>query len=111
MDILVRSLRRCLSGAQVHALAVQQSGRQYTFEQLLYGADFLRTGIRKSVRPTIDSQYGPRIACLADPGPSYVLSMWCTWMSQGIFVPLATSHPPAVLEHSIVDSGASLVRY
>jgi acyl-coenzyme A synthetase/AMP-(fatty) acid ligase len=46
-----------------------------------------------------------------DPGPAFVLSMWCTWMSNGIFLPLAASHPPPALEYAIHDSGASVVRF
>lgn len=111
MDVIVRALRRCRSGELADAIALHNlNGSDCTYKQLLHGADALRAGIQKFVRSTIDSHYGPRIACLADPGPSYVLSMWCTWMSKGIFVPLAPSHPPAVLEHAINDSGASVVR-
>ena len=112
MDIIVRALRRCRSGELVDAVAVARrgGGMDSTYEQLLYGADSVRAGIQKTVRSTIDRQYGPRIACLVDPGPSFVLSMWCAWMSRGIFVPLAPTHPPPVLEHAIQDSGASLVR-
>lgn len=111
MDIIVRALRRCRSGELVDAVAVdRRGGLQCTYEQLLHGAEAMRAGIGKTLRSTIDTQYGPRIACLMDPGPSFVRSMWCAWMSQGIFVPLAPSHPPPVLEHAVQDSGASVVR-
>jgi acyl-CoA synthetase (AMP-forming)/AMP-acid ligase II len=112
MDIILRSLRRCRSLELVDAIALdRRDGLKCTYEQLLHGADAMRAGISKAVRPTIDSQYGPRIACLMDPGPSFVVSMWCTWMSKGIFLPLSPSHPPAVLEHAVHDSGASVVRF
>lgn len=111
MDVIVRALRRCRSGELVDAVAVaRRGGLDSTYEQLLHGANAMRAGIHKTVRSTIHRQYGPRIACLVDPGPSFVLSMWCTWMAEGIFVPLAPSHPPPVLEHAVQDSGASVVR-
>jgi malonyl-CoA/methylmalonyl-CoA synthetase len=50
-----------------------------------------------------------RVAVLAPAGWQYVASQWGIWRAGGIAVPLATSHPPAELEHVIRDSGAEIV--
>lgn len=110
MDVILRSLHRSLSGALLNSVAVEKSGVACTYEQLLYGAQAMRCSLDGFSRFPPTRLNGRRIACLTDPGTSYVLSMWSTWLSGGIFVPLAPSHPPPALEHLISDSSTSMVR-
>src|SRR5947208_16878232 len=51
-----------------------------------------------------------RVAFLAPAGWHYVATQWGIWRAGGVAVPLATSHPPAELEHVIRDSEAEIVR-
>lgn len=110
MEVVLRSLHRCVSGGLLNAVAVEKAGSTCTYEQLLYGAQAMRCSLDGSSRFPPSKQHGRRIACLMDPGAPYVLSMWSTWLSGGIFTPLAPTHPPPALEHVISDSGASMVR-
>ena len=50
-----------------------------------------------------------RVAFLVPPGWHYVVTQWGIWRAGGIAVPLATSHPPAELEHVIRDARADTV--
>ena len=50
-----------------------------------------------------------RVAFLAPPSFAYVVVSRAIWLAGGVAVPLATSHPPAELEHVIRDSEASIV--
>src|SRR5213596_2267164 len=50
-----------------------------------------------------------RVAFLAPAGWHYVATQWGIWRAGGVAVPLATSHPPAELEHVIRDSEAEIV--
>jgi malonyl-CoA/methylmalonyl-CoA synthetase len=50
-----------------------------------------------------------RVAFLSPPGAEWVSVLRHIWRGGGIAVPLAAAHPPAELEHVIVDSGASIV--
>lgn len=110
MDVILRALHRSASGALSNAIAVEKGGVACTYEGLLRGAQSLRCSLDASCRLTPVKQPGRRIACLSDPGTPFVLSMWSTWLSGGIFVPLASSHPTPALEHVISDSGTSTVR-
>jgi len=56
------------------------------------------------------SGYGPRVGIYAAPGAPYVASTWATWMTGGIAVPLAVSHPAKELQYVIEDAGISAVR-
>lgn len=107
MDIVTRALTRSLRGEQLQALSVLS--KQVTYDQLLVGSDTLRAGWGEEFAKDPGERHGPRIACLADAGPGFVISQWSTWMSRGIFVPLATSHPTSSLQQSISDAGVSMV--
>jgi malonyl-CoA/methylmalonyl-CoA synthetase len=50
-----------------------------------------------------------RIAYLVPPSFAHVVISRAIWLAGGVAVPLATSHPPAELEHVVRDSGASIV--
>jgi malonyl-CoA/methylmalonyl-CoA synthetase len=50
-----------------------------------------------------------RVAFLVPPSFAYVVVSRGIWLAGGVAVPLATSHPPAELEHVIRDSAASIV--
>ncbi|MFI5307379.1 MAG: acyl-CoA synthetase [Polyangiales bacterium] len=50
-----------------------------------------------------------RVAFLVPPGVDYVVTQWGIWRAGGIAVPLCVSHPRPELEHSIGDSGASIL--
>jgi malonyl-CoA/methylmalonyl-CoA synthetase len=108
MDIISRSLRRCLRGE--HRQALNVLSQAYSYEQLLVGSDALRRSWGEDLARDPKQKHGPRIACLADSGPGFAITQWSTWMNGGIFVPLATSHPPASLQHSIADAEVSMVR-
>ena len=50
-----------------------------------------------------------RVAFLVPPSFAHVVVSRGIWLAGGVAVPLATSHPPAELEHVIRDSGAEIV--
>src|SRR6266571_2387007 len=50
-----------------------------------------------------------RVALLAPAGWHYVATQWGIWRAGGVAVPLATSHPPAELEHVIRDAEPEIV--
>lgn len=50
-----------------------------------------------------------RVAYLVPPSFAHVVVSRAIWLAGGVAVPLATSHPPAELEHVVRDSGASVV--
>lgn len=50
-----------------------------------------------------------RVAYLVPPGYSHVLTQWGIWRGGGIAVPLALTHPRPELEHSVDDSGSSIL--
>ena len=50
-----------------------------------------------------------RVAYLVPPSFAHVVISRGIWRAGGVAVPLATSHPPAELEHVVRDSGASIV--
>ena len=50
-----------------------------------------------------------RVAYLVPPSFAHVVISRAIWRAGGVAVPLATSHPPAELEHVIRDSGAAIV--
>src|SRR6266496_656927 len=50
-----------------------------------------------------------RVAFLAPAGWPYVATQWGIWRAGGVAVPLATSHPPAELEHVIRDAEPEIV--
>src|SRR6266536_568185 len=50
-----------------------------------------------------------RVAFLAPAGWPYVATQWGIWRAGGVAVPLATSHPPAELEHVIRDVEPEIV--
>lgn len=109
MDIIGRALRRGLKGGHTRQ-ALSVLSNEYSYGQLLVGSDTLRSSWAESAARDPKQDYGPRIACLADTGPGFTITQWSTWMNGGIFVPLATSHPTASLQHVLTDSGASMVR-
>ncbi len=50
-----------------------------------------------------------RVAFLTPSGWHYVATQWGIWRAGGVAVPLATSHPPAELDHVIRDSEAEII--
>jgi len=50
-----------------------------------------------------------RIAYLVPSGLDHVLIQWGIWKAGGVAIPLAVSHPPAELSHTLEDSDPSLV--
>ncbi len=50
-----------------------------------------------------------RVAFLVPAGWHYVATLWGIWRAGGVAVPLATSHPPAELEHVIRDAEPEIV--
>jgi malonyl-CoA/methylmalonyl-CoA synthetase len=50
-----------------------------------------------------------RVAFLVPPSFAYVVVSRGIWLAGGVAVPLATSHPPAELEHVIRDAEATIV--
>ena len=50
-----------------------------------------------------------RVAYLVPPSFAHVVISRGIWRAGGVAVPLATSHPPAELEHVVLDSGAAIV--
>lgn len=64
-----------------------------------------------SLLPRSSGRDGPRMGIYAEAGVPYVASTWATWMSGGIAVPLATSHPPAELQYVMRDAGVSAVSH
>lgn len=50
-----------------------------------------------------------RVAFLVPPGWTYVVTQWAIWRAGGVAVPLAVSHPPAELEYTVDDAGATVI--
>ena len=50
-----------------------------------------------------------RVAYLVPPGLDHVVIQWGIWKAGGVAVPLAVSHPPAELSHTLEDSDPSFV--
>jgi acyl-CoA synthetase (AMP-forming)/AMP-acid ligase II len=55
------------------------------------------------------AEHGPRIGVYAEPGFAYAASTWAAWITGGVAVPIAVSHPPAEIDYVIRDAGVSLV--
>src|SRR6266704_1529528 len=50
-----------------------------------------------------------RVAFLVPAGWHYVATLWGIWRAGGVAVPLATSHPPAELEHVVQDADVEIL--
>jgi malonyl-CoA/methylmalonyl-CoA synthetase len=50
-----------------------------------------------------------RVCFLVPPGWAYVAVQWGIWRAGGVAVPMATSHPPAELEHVLDDARPDVV--
>ena len=50
-----------------------------------------------------------RVAFLVPAGWTYVVTQWAIWRAGGVAVPLAVSHPPAEIEYTIDDAGATVI--
>lgn len=80
-----------------------------SYGQLLQGSERVHSELQRllpSVKGRID---GPRIGIYAEPGLPYVAATWASWMSGGVAVPLAVTHPPHELDYVIRDAGISAV--
>ncbi|GAQ87419.1 AMP-dependent synthetase and ligase family protein [Klebsormidium nitens] len=50
-----------------------------------------------------------RVGIMAPPSAAFVGALWGTWLTGGVAVPMALSHPPAELEYVMRDAGISAV--
>lgn len=69
----------------------------------------IHTNLQKVLPPNKGNVDGPRIGIFAEPGLQYVAATWASWLSGGIAVPLAVSHPEHELDYIIRDAGISAV--
>ena len=107
MDLLARALQR--AGSSTSA-AVRQGDALFTYTQLLRSAATLHDDFAPSMRQTLNKDHAPRVGCIVEPGPLYVMSLWSAWLSGSIFVPLAPTHPTSLLEYEADDARLSMVR-
>eukprot|EP00879_Flechtneria_rotunda_P026757 GHRR01028580.1.p1 GENE.GHRR01028580.1~~GHRR01028580.1.p1 ORF type:complete len:272 (+),score=74.94 GHRR01028580.1:288-1103(+) len=103
MEIL-RAATRHTGSVAIH----QPNGHRCSYGKLLESSEALKTQIQ-SLLPANKGYDGPRVGIYAEPGPHYVAATWATWLSGGIAVPLAVTHPPHELDYVIRDAGISLV--
>jgi malonyl-CoA/methylmalonyl-CoA synthetase len=85
--------------------AVVDPERRHTYHRLL-DASARVAGALLAGRTDLEEA---RVAFLVPPGFAWPAVLWGIWRAGGVAVPLATSHPPAELEHVIRDSGVATV--
>jgi malonyl-CoA/methylmalonyl-CoA synthetase len=93
------------SAARAGRVALLTSGGRFTYGDLLDASASVATALLGDASDLAEA----RVAFLVPPGFDYAAVQWGVWRAGGIAVPLATSHPPAELDHAIGDSGASVV--
>lgn len=79
-----------------------------SYGHLLSSSEAILKHLSKSLPPK-HGNVGPRIGLYASPGMPYVAGTWASWMSGGVVVPLAVTHPKHELEYVIQDAGISAV--
>jgi len=86
-------------------LALCDEHERLTFSELLEGSARVA---RHLLGGRADLE-GARVGFLVPPGADYVRVQWGIWRAGGIAVPLCVSHPRPELEHTLDDSGATLL--
>ena len=78
-----------------------------TYEELSQRSDKVATQLL-TILGTSDLNES-RVAFLMEAGLDYVVVQWGIWKAGGVVVPLAISHPPPELQHTVQDSDPILV--
>ncbi|XP_024519884.1 malonate--CoA ligase [Selaginella moellendorffii] len=100
-------------GSGAHKIAAVTSGnRTHSYAQLLRSAWELSTKLRDD-RDGLEHKnkalQGARVGIVAAPSAEFVVGIWGTWLSGGVAVPLALSHPESELHHVFTDANITLV--
>lgn len=90
-------------------LAIIDSSRSHTYEQLYYSSLDLAERISIALSSDFGGLEGKRVSFLCANDASYTVAQWATWMSGGTAVPLYQKHPLSELEYVISDSQSSLL--
>ncbi|OWA53871.1 Acyl-CoA synthetase family member 3, mitochondrial [Hypsibius exemplaris] len=65
--------------------------------------------VEKTIKSTKKTLHGKRIGIFTSHDVSFVISLWSTWLSGGIAVPLGISHPEPQLEYFLKNSDTSVI--
>ncbi|MDT7833226.1 acyl-CoA synthetase [Flavobacteriaceae bacterium S356] len=98
-------LQRC-SEYQDRIAIIDEQGK-YTYATLLQDAQQVTHHLLSANRSLQEQP----ICFLVPPQYTYVQTQWGIWLSGGIAVPLAVSHPLAELEYVLEDTGTSFLIY
>eukprot|EP01134_Creolimax_fragrantissima_P001489 CFRG1489T1 len=90
-------------------VAIMDVHGAYSYNALFHNAASLSHELVQASTEEKDEVSEPTIAFMTPRDYSYAATMYATWLSGAIAVPLCTSHPAAELEYVIRDSNASLV--
>ena len=96
---------RAVQHAQRTALIVED--RAISYKELGLRSDKVAASLLRTLETTDLRE--SRIAFLVQAGLDHVVIQWGIWKAGGVVVPLATSHPPPELSHTIEDSDPILV--
>jgi len=88
-------------------IAIVDAQGSYCYQQLLNDAVKVSSTLLSYDQPLKEQP----ICFLLPPTYQYVQVQWGIWLSGGIAVPLAVSHPLAELEYVLEDTGASFLIY
>lgn len=88
---------------EIPLTAIVSRQGNFTYAKLLHDSELLS----KRLSPNEDLG-GQRVVLLCEAGYDYVRAQWAVWRSNGIFVPLCTTHPGSELEYVMRDSEASI---
>ena len=88
-------------------VALTFKNQAITYEELNQRSDKVATELL-TILGTSDLNES-RVAFLMEAGLDYVVVQWGIWKAGGVVVPLAISHPPPELHHTLQDSDPILV--
>ncbi|MEM8946440.1 MAG: acyl-CoA synthetase [Planctomycetota bacterium] len=86
-------------------VAFRTMSDQYSYDGLVKRSQSIARGLLTSSQDLEES----RVAYLVPPGFEYATTQWGIWLAGGIAVPLSLSATEKELEHTLVDSAASVL--
>jgi malonyl-CoA/methylmalonyl-CoA synthetase len=85
--------------------AIATPGGDFTYDQLLDASSLAASRLLAGQKDL----KGQRVAFLTPRNFDYPAIQWGIWRAGGVAVPLCEVHPPAELQYTLLDSGASIV--
>jgi malonyl-CoA/methylmalonyl-CoA synthetase len=86
-------------------VAIRSPEGAFTFHEILDASARIASRLLES-RADLEEA---RVAFMVPPGFQHVAAQWGIWRAGGIAVPLALTHPPPELEHSVAEAGVATV--